>query len=87
MSDWNADWGVRRWCQRDILQEARKEKYLLELSQEEIDQLPNDDDGDFVSSAEERYRLTWEVKASSYYKHFRFAVSQTSSLKHYTEEM
>jgi len=44
----------------------------LQPSDEEIRQLPDTDDTDFVSIVEKRHRHTWKVNSSSYYKFFRF---------------
>ena len=71
MSDWNFEASVDGigW---DILHEARKERCILQPSREEIDNLPDDDDFDYVAIAEDRHRHTWKVSSSSFYKYFRF---------------
>ena len=73
MSDWNFEASVdgSSW---DILHEARKDRHLLQPSEEEIGQISAEaDPADYVSIAEERHRHTWKVSASSFYKYFRFA--------------
>ena len=73
MSDWNFEASVDgvSW---DILHEARKDRHLLKPSKEEYKQIVDADDDELVSIAEECHRHTWEVDASSYYKHFRFVI-------------
>jgi len=65
----------------DILHEARKDRHILEPSQDQIENLPTGDDVDFVSIAKKHHRHTWKVNALSYYQHFRFATPTYEELK------
>ena len=71
MSDWNFEAssdGVN-W---DVLHKARKERYLLKPSDEELFELAEVEDADIISIVENRHRKTWKVNSPLFYKFFRF---------------
>lgn len=76
MSDWNFEASIDKatW---NVIHAARKDRHILNISKKDLRNLPDEKDNR-LAIVEEKYRHTWEVNTTSYYKYFRFTFDSKS---------